>query len=72
MSFFAEPWFYWSVVVAVGLPTALLALTEVQLALERRGNFLARPVGLLRTFILPMGALLLILTHFWDYWSTLL
>ena len=63
MSFFTAPWFYWSVVVAVGLPLLLLLLTELQLALERRGNFLARPVGLLRTFVVPLGALLLILTQ---------
>jgi small-conductance mechanosensitive channel/CRP-like cAMP-binding protein len=40
-----------------------LLLTELQHGLSRRGSFLARPVGLLRTFIVPLGALLLGLTQ---------
>ena len=59
MSILTAPWFYWSIILAVGLPTVLVLLTELQQALTRRGNFLARPVGLLRTFIVPLGALLL-------------
>jgi small-conductance mechanosensitive channel len=54
-------WFYWAVGVAIGLPLALILLTEWQHALVRRNNFLARPVGLLRNFLLPIGALLLLL-----------
>ena len=61
MSFITEPWFYWPVIIAVGLPVVLLALTELQLALSRRGLFLARPVGMLRNFIVPLGALLILL-----------
>jgi len=57
------PWFYWSIIIAVGLPTVLVLLTELQHGLSRRGSFLARPVGLLRTFIVPLGALLLLLTQ---------
>lgn len=60
MSFLTAPWFYWSVAVAVGLPAALVLLTELQQALNRRGSFMAKPVGLLRTFIVPLGALLLL------------
>jgi small-conductance mechanosensitive channel/CRP-like cAMP-binding protein len=63
---FTAPWFYWSVVIATGLPTVLVLLTELQHALERRGSFLARPVGLLRTFIVPLGALLLLLVQTTD------
>lgn len=63
MSIFTAPWFYWSIIIAAGLPTVLVLLTELQHALERRGNFLARPVGLLRTFIVPLGALLLLLVQ---------
>ncbi|HPX36116.1 MAG TPA: mechanosensitive ion channel family protein [Mycobacterium sp.] len=62
MSILTTPWFYWSVVLAIGLPTALVLLTELQHSLERKGNFLARPVNLLRTFIVPLGALLIMLT----------
>ena len=36
-------------------------LTELQNALLRRGSVLARPVHLLRNYILPLGALLLLL-----------
>jgi small-conductance mechanosensitive channel len=60
-SILTTPWFYWSVIISVGLPVTLLVLTELQQALNRRGSFLAQPVGLLRTFIVPLGALLLLL-----------
>lgn len=66
MSFLTAPWFYWSIIVAAGLPTVLVLLTELQHALSRRGSFLARPVGLLRTFIVPLGALLLLLVQTTD------
>ena len=51
------PWFYWAIGVAVGFPIALVPLTELQNALRRRNSFLVRPVHLLRTYILPLGAL---------------
>lgn len=63
MNFLTAPWFYWSIIIAAGLPTVLVLLTELQHSLERRGSFLARPVGLLRTFIVPLGALLLLLAQ---------
>ena len=66
MSIFGEPWFYWSVVIAVGLPITLVLLTELQHALSNRGSFLARPIGLLRTYIVPLGALLLLLIQTTD------
>ena len=54
-------WFYWAVGVSIGLPVALIALTEWQHALDRRQSFLARPVSLLRNYLLPLAALLLLL-----------
>ncbi len=63
MSVFSAPWFYWSVIIAVGLPAVLVLLTEIQHGLSRRGSFLARPVGLLRTFIVPLGTLILLLAQ---------
>jgi small-conductance mechanosensitive channel len=54
-------WFYWAVGVAIGLPVALVILTEVRAALTRRGSALARPIGLVRNYILPLAALLLLL-----------
>jgi small-conductance mechanosensitive channel len=55
------PWFYWAVGVAVGFPVCLVLLTELQNALRRRGSSLARPVHLVRNYILPLGALLILL-----------
>lgn len=60
-SIVSTPWFFWAVAVAVGLPVGLVALTEVHNALARRQSSLARPVHLLRNYILPLGALLLLL-----------
>ena len=60
---FTAPWFYWSIIIAVGLPTILVLLTELQHGLERRGSILSRPVGLLRNYIVPLGALVLLLVH---------
>ncbi len=55
------PWFYWALGVSLGLPVALIVLTEIRNALIRRGSGLAGAVGLVRNFILPLGALLLLL-----------
>lgn len=60
------PWFYWAVGVSVGLPVTLVILTEVRTALARRGSALTRAVSLLRNYILPLGALLLLLTKATD------
>lgn len=61
MEFTGEPWFYWALSVAVGLPIGLIALTELRSALNRRGSALVRPVELLRNYILPLAALLALL-----------
>ncbi len=66
MNFFTAPWFYWSIIIAAGLPTILVLLTELQHSLDRRGSFLGRPVGLLRNYIVPLGALVLLLVHTTD------
>ncbi|MDR3660038.1 MAG: mechanosensitive ion channel family protein [Mycobacterium sp.] len=60
---FTSAWFYWAVGIAIGLPIGLIALTEWQHALRRRQSFLVRPVTLLRNYLLPLGALLLLLTE---------
>ena len=60
---FHSPWFYWAIGIAIGLPVGLVALTEWQHALKRRDSFLVRPVTLLRNYLLPLGALLLLLTE---------
>jgi small-conductance mechanosensitive channel len=61
MNAFHSSWFYWAVGIAVGFPVGLILLTELQHALVRRKNRLARQVGLLRNFLLPLCALLLLL-----------
>ncbi len=60
-SVLTSSWFYWAVGVALGLPVGLVLLTEWQHSLARKKSFLARPVSLLRNYLLPLGALLLLL-----------
>src|SRR5690349_5820694 len=54
-------WFYWALGVSLGLPVTLIVLTEVRNTLVRRGSGLARAVGLVRNYIVPLGALLVLL-----------
>jgi small-conductance mechanosensitive channel len=56
-------WFYWAVGLTVGLPLTLIGLTELHHALERRQSLLARPVNLLRNYLVPVTALLLLLVE---------
>ncbi|ORW06142.1 mechanosensitive ion channel domain-containing protein [Mycobacterium kyorinense] len=72
-----DSWFYWAAGVAVGLPVGLILLTEWHHALVRRRSYLARPVFLLRQYLLPLGALLLLLVNaaqvpFHDTWVRVL
>ncbi|MDT5099273.1 MAG: hypothetical protein QOC76_3010 [Mycobacterium sp.] len=62
MSVLDSSWFYWALSVAIGLPVGLVILTELQNALARRGSNLTRPVHLVRNYLLPLGALLVLLT----------
>ncbi|HYB36910.1 MAG TPA: mechanosensitive ion channel family protein [Mycobacterium sp.] len=61
MNVFDSSWFYWALGVAVGLPVGLIVLTEWHHALVRRESHLAGPVNLLRRYLLPLGALLVLL-----------
>lgn len=56
-----SPWFFWSIGIALGLPLGLIVLTEWQQALRRTDSVLVRPVTVLRNYLLPVGALLLLL-----------
>lgn len=60
-SILESSWFYWAVGIAVGLPLILIALTEWQHTLRRRGSNLVGPISLLRNYLVPLGALLLAL-----------
>lgn len=63
MNTWDSPWFYWAVGIAVGLPVGLIVLTELHDWLVRRNRRLARQVSLLRNYLLPLGALLLLLVQ---------
>lgn len=54
-------WFYWAVGLTVGLPVTLIGLTELHQALARRQSALTRPVNLLRSYLVPLTALLVLL-----------
>ncbi len=54
-------WFYWAVGLTLGLPVILIGLTELHHALARRRSALARPVNLLRSYVVPLTALLVLL-----------
>jgi small-conductance mechanosensitive channel len=63
MNTLESSWFHWAVGIAIGLPVTLVVLTEVHHALGRRGSRLVRQVALLRNFLVPLGALLLLLVE---------
>jgi small-conductance mechanosensitive channel len=54
-------WLYWAGGLALGFPSALIILTEWQQFLARRKSALARPVNLLRSYLVPLAALLVLL-----------
>jgi small-conductance mechanosensitive channel len=54
-------WLYWTIGLVLGLPVALISLTEWHQYLARRQSSLAPPVNLLRTYLVPLAALLLLL-----------
>jgi small-conductance mechanosensitive channel len=57
----AQPWFWPALAVVVGLPLALLILNEVHGVLTRRGSAYAKPIGLLRNWLLPAAAVYLLI-----------
>jgi small-conductance mechanosensitive channel/CRP-like cAMP-binding protein len=61
MNVLDSSWFYWAISIAVGLPIVLIALTELHDLLGRRSSRMARQVSLLRNYLAPLGALLLLL-----------
>ncbi|MGK2877642.1 MAG: mechanosensitive ion channel domain-containing protein [Solirubrobacterales bacterium] len=63
MDITSERWFGWSIALIIGLPVLILVLSEVHLVLQRRGNALAGPVNRLRIWLLPLAALLILLTQ---------
>jgi small-conductance mechanosensitive channel len=56
-------WLYWAIGLAIGLPLLLISLTEWHHFLGRRQSALARPVNLLRSYLVPLAALLVLLVE---------
>lgn len=63
MKSFDSSSFYWAAGVVFGLPLVLIVLTEWQQSLGRKNSPLARPVFLLRSYLIPLGALLVLLVN---------
>ncbi|MFE6256444.1 mechanosensitive ion channel domain-containing protein [Agromyces sp. NPDC057865] len=61
MSIVQEPWFWPTVLVVVGLPIAIVILSEAIVMLDRRGSRAVGVLTLVRNWVLPTGALLILL-----------
>jgi small-conductance mechanosensitive channel len=58
-----QPWLAWTIGIAIGLPLVSVILTELHNGLSRRQSKMARAVAMLRNFVIPTLALLLLLTQ---------
>lgn len=58
-----QPWFWPVVAVVVGLPALLIVLTEIYFALRSHGRGAARIILLIRNWLVPLGALLVLLSQ---------
>jgi small-conductance mechanosensitive channel len=67
--FVSQPWFIPAVAVVVGLPIVMIVLTELHGTLVRNGAHGTRLVLLLRNFVAPTAALLLLLAQTVDVGS---
>ncbi|MEL4319841.1 mechanosensitive ion channel family protein [Leifsonia sp. YIM 134122] len=54
-------WVVWAIALAIGVPVALVICTEILAALTRRGSPAAKPVRLLRNWVIPVGGLFALL-----------
>lgn len=59
----SQPWFWPAVVVSVGLPLALIGLTEFHNALARRGSRAAPIVLMVRNYLVPVAGVLVLLSQ---------
>lgn len=58
---FQDGWAWWVIALAVGVPVLLVVLTEAIGALSRRANPVAKPLRMLRNWVVPVGALFALL-----------
>lgn len=56
-----QPWFWPALLVIIGLPVALLILNEFHGTLNRRGSAYAKPVAILRNWLLPAASAYLLI-----------
>lgn len=63
MDIAAQPWFWPAVIVSVGLPLVLIVLTEISNALVRRGSRAAPIVLMVRNYLVPVAALLVLISQ---------
>jgi small-conductance mechanosensitive channel len=63
VKFIEASWFYWALGLVVGLPVVLIGLTEWHHALVRKQSYLAGPLHLLRSYLVPLAALLVLLIN---------
>ncbi|HKH07810.1 MAG TPA: hypothetical protein VKA62_02580, partial [Agromyces sp.] len=66
MNIVSEPWFWPTVAVVVGLPIAIVVLSEFIVMLDRRGSRAGRVLALVRDWVLPTGAVLIVLAQVED------
>lgn len=59
----SQPWFWPAVIVSVGLPVVLIALTEFHNALARRASRAAPIVLMVRNYLVPVAALLILISQ---------
>ncbi|WP_420112910.1 mechanosensitive ion channel domain-containing protein [Pseudactinotalea sp.] len=56
----AQGWLGWALAIALGVPLALVVLTEILNALQRRRHPAVKPVRLLRNWVVPAVGLLIL------------
>lgn len=59
----SQPWFWPAVIVSVGLPLALIGLTELANALVRRGSRAAPIVAMVRNYLVPVAGVLVLISQ---------
>ena len=59
----SQPWFWPAVIVSVGLPLALIGLTELHNALARRGSRAAPIVLMVRNYLVPVAGILVLISQ---------